>query len=184
MPGFEVPVPDLPLPATGPRALAGRGDRRPGGSAAGCWRRWRTAPRPDDQSWRSSAPGARPPEAFPSEDVLAGVIASAAAVNAPLKLTAGLHHAVRFTDRATGFEHHGFLNVLVAVSQALRRSAIGRRSRSMLALRDGAELGERLRKLAPDQVRRVRQRFVSFGCCGVEDPVADLVALGLVQGEE
>ena len=28
---------------------------------------------------------------------------------------------------------------------------------------------------------RVRRRFRSFGCCGVLDPVRDLVALGLVE---
>jgi hypothetical protein len=29
-------------------------------------------------------------------------------------------------------------------------------------------------------VARVRRRFRSFGCCGVLDPVTDLVSLGLV----
>jgi hypothetical protein len=30
-------------------------------------------------------------------------------------------------------------------------------------------------------VARVRRRFRSFGCCGVLDPVNDLVTLGLVE---
>ena len=34
----------------------------------------------------------------------------------PLKLTAGLHKAVRHRDPVTGFEHHGFLNVVLAVA--------------------------------------------------------------------
>ena len=41
----------------------------------------------------------------------------------PFKCTAGLHHAVRHTGRETGFEHHGFLNVLVATRMLLRRRA-------------------------------------------------------------
>ena len=35
------------------------------------------------------------------------------------KCTAGLHHAVRNTAADTGFEQHGFLNLLLAVSVAL-----------------------------------------------------------------
>ena len=37
----------------------------------------------------------------------------------PFKCTAGLHHAVRHRAADTGFEHHGFLNVLLAVAAAL-----------------------------------------------------------------
>jgi hypothetical protein len=51
-----------------------------------------------------------------------------------------------------------------------------------------AEAAEVLRSADPARiggwneqtVTRVRRRFRSFGCCGVLDPVGDLVALGLV----
>ena len=36
----------------------------------------------------------------------------------PFKCTAGLHNAVRHRAADTGFEHHGFLNVLLATRQA------------------------------------------------------------------
>jgi hypothetical protein len=35
-------------------------------------------------------------------------------------------------------------------------------------------------ELGPDGVQRTRRWFTSFGCCGVEDPRADLVTLDLV----
>ena len=37
----------------------------------------------------------------------------------PFKCTAGLHHAVRYTDPTTGFRHHGVLNILVATARAV-----------------------------------------------------------------
>ena len=55
----------------------------------------------------------------------------------PFKCTAGLHHAVRHTGD-DGFEHHGFLNVLLATRRALRRRRAPTRSSSRAGQRDGA----------------------------------------------
>ncbi len=118
-------------------------------------------------------------EAFPSVDVLADVLFAANAVPVPLKLTAGLHHAVRNTDPGTGFTHHGFLNVLVAVARTLAgadRPAVA----AALSWRETEPLVSALRGLDATRAKEVRGRFVSFGCCGVEDPVNDLARLGLV----
>jgi len=54
------------------------------------------------------------------------------------KCTAGLHHAVRHTDPATGFTHHGFLNILAA-TRAARRGEPARVA-ELLASRSGDEL--------------------------------------------
>ena len=57
-------------------------------------------------------------EAVPDDAELAAFIAPCLDRGSPFKLTAGLHHAVRYTETETGFEHHGFLNVLARHSHA------------------------------------------------------------------
>ena len=53
-------------------------------------------------------------DAYPDERELADAIHQSLTHDVPFKATAGLHHAVRNTDTATGFEQHGFLNVIAA----------------------------------------------------------------------
>jgi hypothetical protein len=118
--------------------------------------------------------------AFPSVPTLADVVWSAAAREVPLKFTAGLHHAVRDTDPTTGFPHHGFLNLLVATRQAVDGTGLTAVS-SALDCRDGARLAAELLGWSEEVVCRVRGAFVSFGCCGVTDPIGDLLELGLVE---
>lgn len=117
--------------------------------------------------------------AFPDEPTVAAVIVEAVRVGAAIKFTAGLHHAVRFTDATTGFEHHGFLNLLVAVDRAEAGGAVADVV-ELLAVRDGTDLAATVRGWSVEQVAAVRRTFVSFGCCGVEDPLLDLVRLGLL----
>lgn len=124
------------------------------------------------------------PEATPSEAQLAAFIAGCVARRLRFKLTAGLHHAVRHTAVASGaqgqdLEQHGLLNVVGAVAAALvesDESAVA----LLLADRDPGRVTARVAGLDADTVRRVRSAFVSFGCCGVTDPLNDLVTLGLV----
>jgi hypothetical protein len=121
-------------------------------------------------------------DAFPSARELAAFLVACAERELPFKLTAGLHHAVRHTDAVTGFENHGVLNVLVAT----------------LAAKTGDKadaVAEKLEDRAPDSlvavvrswpgrdVIGVRALFRSFGCCGVTDPINDLIALGLLDEE-
>ncbi|MBF6170683.1 hypothetical protein [Nocardia blacklockiae] len=107
--------------------------------------------------------------AFPSETEVAGWIRDAARASTPFKCTAGLHHAVRHTDAATEFEHHGFLNILCAAAAA----AAGAEVDSLVAI-----LGERDgRALA---VPAQRALFASYGSCSVTEPYDDLATLGLL----
>jgi hypothetical protein len=89
--------------------------------------------------------------AFPTEDEMADWIMSAVAQDLPFKCTAGLHNAVRHTGANTGFEHHGYLNILLA--DAVR---------------------------ATPHLAAARARFTSYGSCSVVEPYEDLVALDLL----
>jgi hypothetical protein len=111
-------------------------------------------------------------ELFPSPAELAATLAACVARGMAVKCTAGLHHAVRHTDPATGFEHHGFLNVLAACAAL----AAGEAAEPWL-LADAESLTT---GWTADRVTRARAVFTSFGTCSVLEPVDDLVALGLL----
>jgi hypothetical protein len=122
-------------------------------------------------------------DAFPTEDELAFCIVAAYNAGVPFKLTAGLHHAARHTGERTGFEHHGFLNVIVAVALCHRGAGTAEVA-DMLAVRDAQALADEVRSWSDDDGVAVRSSFTSFGCCGVEDPIADLITLGLIEGAD
>jgi hypothetical protein len=115
---------------------------------------------------------------FPSEATLAAWIDAALDRETPFKCTAGLHHALRHTDPETGFEHHGFLNVLAATRAALDGGDV----EAVLAERDAAALLGALPD--GDTLTRTRRWFTSFGSCSVTDPRDDLVRLGLVPADD
>ena len=113
-------------------------------------------------------------DAFPSVAELASSIDAALDRETPFKCTAGLHDAVRHTDPETGFEHHGFLNVLLATRVALDGGDI----EAALA---SAEPATRLP--APEACASARRWFTSFGSCSVLDVHEDLVDLDLWKDE-
>jgi hypothetical protein len=110
---------------------------------------------------------------FPTAAELAGSIGAALDRELPFKCTAGLHHAVRQTDDETGFDHHGFLNVLAAT----RASLVGGDTRAALEESDAKVL---LDGLDPDVLERTRTWFTAFGSCSVLEPHDELVELGLI----
>ncbi|WP_261325731.1 hypothetical protein [Modestobacter marinus] len=117
-------------------------------------------------------------ELYPGEEELARALVDTARAGLPVKATAGLHHAIRNTDPATGFEQHGFLNVLTAVDAALAGADTAEVER-LLAERDPAVLADRSSALG-DRSDRVREQFRSFGTCSIAEPLEELVALGLL----
>ncbi|WP_426242510.1 hypothetical protein [Nocardioides sp. LHG3406-4] len=114
---------------------------------------------------------------FPTAAELTTWVDAALDRETPFKCTAGLHNAVRHRDDETGFEHHGFLNVLLA-TRALFDGATTSEAVELLESRDGARLAERADGI---DLAGARRWFTSFGSCSVREPLDDLLALGLLQ---
>ncbi|WP_067694291.1 hypothetical protein [Nocardia jejuensis] len=118
-------------------------------------------------------------ELYPGEAELAAAVGFAVRRGLVFKATAGLHHAVRNTDPGTGFEQHGFLNLIAAVDAA-DGGASDADLETILANRDETDLAAAVAEIPPARVVRVRSQFRSFGTCSVLDPLTDLVRFGLV----
>lgn len=112
---------------------------------------------------------------FPPIAELAATIRACVEREIAFKCTAGLHHAIRHTDPATGFDHHGFLNVLLAAADPSPAS-----TEAYLARTDAEAMAAELRGWSPVEAARARSIFTSFGTCDVAEPVHDLVRLGLL----
>lgn len=115
---------------------------------------------------------------YPDERELAGSLVALATAGVPFKATAGLHHAMRNTDPQTRFEQHGFLNLLVA-AQAASEGAPVDTVAHILAERDPAIVVAQVAKLDAE----VRTAFRSFGTCSVNEPLDELIELGLLSAD-
>ncbi|MYS78707.1 hypothetical protein [Embleya scabrispora] len=117
--------------------------------------------------------------AFPDEAELAAFVYACRIRELPFKVTAGLHNAVRHTDPTTGFEHHGYLNLMLATHHAVAGAepdAIA----DVLALRDSAELTRMAHDLTLTERTRLRGYLTSYGTCSVAEPLQDALTLGLL----
>ncbi|MEE8330500.1 MAG: hypothetical protein V3R84_01885 [Acidimicrobiia bacterium] len=129
--------------------------------------------------------GGETADQFPSPDRVAAFIVGCVARSLPFKCTAGLHHPVRHVADDTGFVHHGFLNILAASLSAFE----GRDDlvdiltdddpSSFTVSRSG--FSWRGRAFRADSITSSRAAgFVGYGSCDFEEPVADLVELGML----
>jgi hypothetical protein len=122
-------------------------------------------------------------ELYPDETELAAAIAAVVAAGVPFKATAGLHHALRNTDPETGFEQHGFLNVLLA-TDVLLTGGSAQDAAALLSERDSTVVAGLICSLGSERVADVRTAFTSFGTCSITDPLTELVELGVVTAPE
>lgn len=115
----------------------------------------------------------------PAPHALARWIDAALDRETPFKCTAGLHRAVRHTV-TEGFDsptdHHGFLNVLLATRRAFDGAPVD----EVVALLEERDAGRVLEAAAGEDLAGARRWFTSLGSCSVDEPLADLTALGLV----
>ena len=116
--------------------------------------------------------------AFPQAATLARSIRAFTQRSIPFKCTAGLHSAVRHTDPRTGFEHHGILNLLLATEAAVAGAGPGD-VEALLEERDEAAVIRAVRGSAG--LGSARTAFRSFGTCSIDEPIEDLVRLGLLE---
>ncbi|GAA0957987.1 hypothetical protein GCM10009554_69560 [Kribbella koreensis] len=117
---------------------------------------------------------------FPTADQVAAFITACLDREVAFKCTAGLHNAVRHTAEDTGFEHHGFLNVLLATRASLDGAGQDDIA-AVLENRDGEALAARAAQLTEEQAKGTRRWFTSFGSCSIDEPRHDLTALKLLE---
>jgi hypothetical protein len=117
-------------------------------------------------------------DAFPSAQELAGCIDAALDRELAFKCTAGLHNALRHRDDETGFEYHGFLNVLLATRASLDGGSV----EDVAAVLDVDDRDEDVAAVREQEqeLPATRRWFTSFGSCSVLEPVEDLTDLGLM----
>jgi hypothetical protein len=172
MPFFEIP------PATLPDALTTvaevRRETAPGGACLPAGAKLRCG-------------GARA-ELFPAPDAVAATIDACRRLDVPLKATAGLHHPFRHRDEPTGFVQHGFVNLVGAsVLSHARELPVDRlvdiveeQDPSAFSLTPERFAWRDLEAPAADIAAARAASLVGYGSCSFDEPVEDLLALGVL----
>ncbi len=125
--------------------------------------------------------------AFPEAEQVAAFIAAGVAAGLPFKATAGLHHPVRHYDPDPGVMRHGFLNLLAATALVRTGSPVEQlvdvieETDPAAFITTVAGLQWRDHRVGVADLVRTREHFAAYGSCSFAEPVADLVALGMVK---
>jgi hypothetical protein len=131
-------------------------------------------------------------EAFPSNEALAAFMVRCRDARLPWKATAGLHHPLRFWDEQFQVLMHGFLNVFGAGVLSYAHPLTEAQLCEILRDREGTQFwfqndrfGWRQWGCTLREVKDLRRRWLpSFGSCSIDEPIADLVALGMIPAKE
>ncbi|PIE23687.1 MAG: hypothetical protein CSA62_06160 [Planctomycetota bacterium] len=126
------------------------------------------------------------PEAFPSVERVARILAGARDRGLPFKGTAGLHHPLRFQATKPAVMMHGFFNVFGAALLAHSRGWDAERLVPVVAETDpsafrfsAGEFSWRGESVTTADVQRLRRDLLSgFGSCSFAEPREDLQKLG------
>ena len=132
--------------------------------------------------------GGMNPEFYPTTEQLSNFILQCARADVPFKATAGMHHPLCNHNKDIGVMQFGFLNVFLAgllastgeESIEVITSILTRSNLAGIEFGDeGIEVDGSM--LGLDVVEDARIAFsLSFGSCSIDEPVADLVRLGLL----
>jgi hypothetical protein len=114
---------------------------------------------------------------FPDSATVAAWIDAALDRETSYKCTAGLHHAVRHRDHETDFEHHGFLNVLLATRRAFDGGTVA----EVAEVLEDHYANDLVALARTSDLAGARRWFTSYGSCSVTEPLDDLLGLGLVE---
>ena len=152
---------------------------------------------PRDPGWVTALAARRPPdpggalrgakvrcggaraELFPSPEQLAAFVCACFEHGVPFKATAGLHGAVRHRDDATGFVHHGFLNLVLAAVRAAAGAPVDVVA-GVLSSTDAAALVAEARAVSGREATAARLLFRAYGSCSTSEPRDEAAALGLL----
>jgi hypothetical protein len=121
-------------------------------------------------------------ELFPSPEELAAFLCACAETAVNFKATAGLHGAVRHRDEATGFMHHGYLNLVLGTARAAAKGSVEEVA-EVLASTDEAALVAEFRAVSARMALLTRAMFRAYGSCSTSDPREEAAALGLLPEE-
>jgi hypothetical protein len=128
--------------------------------------------------------GGLAPEAFPADGDVAHFLRECGRLRLPFKATAGLHHPFRVRDASLRVLQHGFVNLLAAAAlpEADPEPIVAEADPSAFSLA-GESLRWRDRVADADMLRHARALFTGYGSCSFDEPVADLVAHGVLEAE-
>ncbi len=127
--------------------------------------------------------------AFPGVTDVSRFLAVVAASGRSFTASIGLQSAARHVDPATGFDHHGWLNLLVAVTRALRAAPeegsdvsdeLVEDVRDALEATDADALAREMGSVDERTAMQVRAHLSSFGSTAPADQGAEMARLGLV----
>ncbi len=132
--------------------------------------------------------GGMKPELYPTTEQLSNFILQCSLADVPFKATAGLHHPLLNHNDDIGVMQFGFLNVFLASLLASAGEESVDVIESMLTRSDlaGIEFGNEGivvdgSMLGLDVIEDARIAFsLSFGSCSIDEPIEDLVGLGLL----
>jgi hypothetical protein len=113
---------------------------------------------------------------IPPVPELAEYVSACARLSLPFKATAGMHAAVRGWEETKSEPHHGYLNLLLAVSRALSGGDV----ESVLASTDADSLAAEAKAMDLELAAATRGLFHSYGSCDIVRPVHDAAHLGLL----